>query len=71
MTQVIALQIIAEASHNRHILAELDSRQCARYKRGGGYRVRLVLKPEHRVLLINNALDWPAIRDTWQELLIA
>lgn len=71
MTQAIALQIIAEANQDRHILAELDTKHCARYRSGAGYRVKLTLKSERRVLTIKDEQDWPAIRDAWTELLAA
>lgn len=71
MTQRAALQIIAEASQDRHIVAELDTKQCARYRSGAGFRVKLTLRSEHRVLTIINAEDWEPIRDAWAELLAA
>lgn len=71
MTQEAALAIIKQASRSRHIIAELDTRRVKCGLRSASYRVKLTLKPEHRTLLIKDAQDWPPIRDTWQELLVA
>lgn len=68
MKQQAAQSIIEEAGQHQHIIATLDTRHIKRYKRGGGYRVRLSHRRAQRVLVIDKQEQWPTVLLAWRDL---
>jgi hypothetical protein len=62
-----ALNVIDQARQDSRIVAELDTQRIKRYKKGGGYRVRLTLRKQ-RVLTIDNPDQLPTVLQAWNDL---
>lgn len=62
------MSVIDLARQDNRIVAELDTRRIKRYKKGGGYRVRLTLRRRQRVLTIDNPDQLPTVLQAWNGL---
>lgn len=68
MKQEEAYSVIDLARQDNRIVAELDTAHARRYRNGGGYRVRLMLRTKERIIYLDQPDQLPSVLSAWNEL---